>query len=42
MKNTINYKHKNITKDIFQMIVNDKYNYNIKQSIFIKDMKNII
>ena len=26
-------------KDIFRMIVNDKYNYNIKRSIFIKDMK---
>lgn len=26
-------------EDIFRMIVNDKYKYNIKRSIFIKDMK---
>ena len=26
-------------EDIFRMIVNDKYKYNIKRNIFIRDMK---
>lgn len=26
-------------EDIFRIIVDDKYKYNIKRSIFIKDMK---
>ena len=29
-------------EDILRMIVNDKYKYNIKRSIVIKDIKNMI